>query len=231
MPDAVQQLLDRFTVAITLGLDQLLTTTPLDCMSLGGYTNGLLFWTVLPFVLVLVVIVCAALWQVFRGQPRLSGVLYASLPISSRLLFLTYPIITRKAFEAFSCYRFDDGTEFLRADVAIQCSTKTPYFYSPEHERAMTAAYVAIALYPVGQLVGFGALLLAARHAITLGKPSPLSAAIQFLHRDYEADYFLWELMEMGRTRNRHEPASRLRVITALKRKLCRWQVAFCWSA
>ena len=123
------------------------------------------------------------------------------------------------AFEAFSCFVFENGSGFLVTDVAIQC-------YTPAHEKAKAVASLAIAIYPIGLLVLNAFLLFRTRRAITQGTPTKLSEAIRFLHRDYKpqvsapnpvcldaaekftsiacvcraaGQYFWWELMEMGR--------------------------------
>ena len=63
----------------------------------------------------------------------------------------------------------------------------------------MMVAAVAIVVYPIGLLVLNACLLFCARKAIIAGEPTPLANAIHFLHSEYEADYFWWELMEMLR--------------------------------
>ena len=71
--------------------------------------------------------------------------------------------------------------------------------WSPQHESIKALAWAAIAIYPLGLLVVYGALLFAARTAIRKGKSTLLSEATRFLHREYESDFFWWELMEMAR--------------------------------
>ena len=63
----------------------------------------------------------------------------------------------------------------------------------------MVAAWIAIGLYPIGIWVFCGLLLFKASPAILAGKETPLSRAIGFLHREYDADSFWWELIEMLR--------------------------------
>ena len=67
--------------------------------------------------------------------------------------------MTNIAFDAFSCYVFEQS-QWLKADVAIQCG-------SPDHDRAVSLAWVAIILYPCGLLVLYGALLFAVRAPCT----------------------------------------------------------------
>ena len=114
------------------------------------------------------------------------------VPAALRIAFVAYPIVSLVAFEAFSCYTFEDGSGWLVADVAIACQ-------SERHRTAKTLAWVAIAFYPVGLLALNAALLFMARHAIRLQKPSKASAALAFLHREYALEFYWWELMEMGR--------------------------------
>ena len=42
-------------------------------------------------------------------------------------------------------------------------------------------------------------LLFCARKAIVSGKATPLSRATAFLHREYEPQFFWWELVDMSR--------------------------------
>jgi len=76
--------------------------------------------------------------------------------------------------------------------VAIACG-------SPAHSRAVALAVIGILAYPVGLLLGFGALLFHARDAIRSGQPNRVSRAITFLHSEYEPHLHWWELVEMLR--------------------------------
>ena len=78
------------------------------------------------------------------------------------------------------------------ADVSIVCG-------SPEHRTAQTIAWAAVLLYPIGLFALNGALLSSARQAILSEKPTALSRAVGFLHREYLPGFYLWELMEMMR--------------------------------
>ena len=115
------------------------------------------------------------------------------LPAVMTLLFVIYPLVTKVAFEAFSCYWFMDGTRgFLRADVAIECNT-------PRHDVVMSIAWGAVAAYPVGIWVFCLVLLFKASPAIIAGKETPLAKALGFLYREYDVTCFWWELVEMLR--------------------------------
>ena len=93
--------------------------------------------------------------------------------------------MTNVAFEAFSCYEFEGASSWLVADVNIECDTE-------EHRSALTLAWVAIVMYPIGLIVLNGALLYTARHAIRSRSPTKLSLALAFLHSEYEPHLFWW---------------------------------------
>ena len=77
----------------------------------------------------------------------------------------------------------------MRDDLRIQCG-------SPEHGDATSLAYLAIVLYPVGIPLLYLLLLRSARGAITMDRPTHLSSALSFLHRDFEARMYGWEIAE-----------------------------------
>ena len=54
--------------------------------------------------------------------------------------------------------------------------------------------WLAILVYPVGYLLFVASLLLAARKAILLKKPTRLSRALAFLYREYEKSFYFWEV-------------------------------------
>ena len=78
------------------------------------------------------------------------------------------------------------------ADVSIVCG-------STKHRTAQSIAIAAILLYPIGLFALNGALLFYARDAILSEKPTALSRAVAFLHREYLPAFYFWELMEMAR--------------------------------
>ena len=63
----------------------------------------------------------------------------------------------------------------------------------------MNIAFGAIGIYSIGVPTVFALLLLCSRRAIVTRKPSALSTAIGFLHREYVPTVFWWEIMEMIR--------------------------------
>ena len=132
LPTDVHQLMLRMAMMATLGLDLVFRVTPLACMGLEGYVAELLFWMIIPVVLVMVILVATWVRVVILGRSRASRISTASwqsklsresrssvgaspattatvwlvlqqaAPYALRLLFLLYPIVTRTAFQAFS---------------------------------------------------------------------------------------------------------------------------------
>ena len=203
MPNDIKEIYRRISVFCTLGIDFALETTPLECLGVSGYTADLVFWIVLPFVVVGLIVLGSFCWlklspqsaepttpeprRTASGPERLIAVLEKASQPSLKFLFLMFPVLSRKAFQAFACYDFEDGNSYLRADVRIACG-------SEEHAQAKSMAMLAILLYPIGQFVAFALLLFLSRDAITSGTPSRLSKAIAFLHREYVPRFFWWEV-------------------------------------
>lgn len=183
LPPVVTSLLSAFEVSISFGLSGI--STLLTCAGLPGYGARLSFWMLLPAALVATTL---ALVRVCGGRLVRWG-----LPAVLRLLFLLYPTVTQVAFETFPCYDLGaDGGRWLIADVSIECD-------GDEHRHVTFWAWVAIAIYPLGIFASYAALLRMARDAIVSGKPTPLSRALGFLHREFVSSYFAWELAEMAR--------------------------------
>ena len=185
---------------MTLGLDLGLRVTPLACLGLNGYVSELLFWMFIPPILVCLIFTGFSPWRDWlrhgsraavgdQLRASVSDAFVRAAPYVLELLFLLYPIVTQKAFQAFSCYHFDQGestsTSWLRADVEIECGTGV-------HDGARALGLLAILLYPVGLLMLFGWLLYCARHDIRSGRKTPLSKAIAFLYREYEVRMLFW---------------------------------------
>ena len=77
----------------------------------------------------------------------------------------------------------------MRDDLRIQCGSR-------EHQQATSLAYLAIVLYPIGVPMLYFLLLRSAQAAITMDRPTHLSSALSFLHRDFEARMYCWEIAE-----------------------------------
>ena len=127
-----------------------------------------------------------------------------------QILFLVYPIVTKKCFDAFPCHDFGGEDKFLKSDVSVRCDGRGEFFFLEElpknqtydttqHQKIMITAWVGILAYPVGLFTVCTLLLFTCRRAIMTQVPSELSKAIDFLHREYEPVVFWWELVEMVR--------------------------------
>ena len=204
LPQDVRTAISRLSMVISLGLNGI-ATTPLECLGLAGYVPRLLFWMVLPFVIVALVLVVVAVMQPRRSNDQQFSIVESMLPPFNLIMFLLYPRVTQIAFEGFPCYELADGTGYLVVDVSIECRTA-------EHNSALGLAWLAVVMYPVGLMAFNGCLLFLARKAITSGKSTPLSRSIAFLYREYEPHMYLWEVG--ARSELMHTlPAHRLNLI------------------
>ena len=186
-PGPVKRVLGLLSLGISFGFGGI--NTLLECLGMRGYLALLALSMVAP-VAIAVLIVSVAMFELHRKkQLTAKALLVNAMPWLLWLLFLAYPLVTNVAFEAFMCYDFG-GADCLRADVAIRCQT-------PEHDRAIALAVVAIILYPVGLFVLTSALLYKARHDIRAGRATPISRATAFLHREFLPSLFWWELVEI----------------------------------
>ena len=189
MPASVASLLNAFDV-LNLSIDAL--GLPLSCLQLGSFFDQLLFLVLLPCVLGLLILACSMATEVLTKRQAASpkARLLRTLPYLLYIQFFAFPLVSSRAFQAFDCEEFDDGTRFLRADYSLAC-------YGIEHDRVVSLAWVAIALYPIGVPLLYLALLLSARKAILTEQPTELSRSLTFLHQDYALSMFWWELVEI----------------------------------
>ena len=191
MPASVSALLKVFDV-LNLSIDAL--GLPLSCLQLGSFFDQLLFLVLLPCVLGLLVLACSTAAEVFtkRKTASLKAGLIRALPYLLYILFFAFPLVSSRAFQAFDCEEFDDGSRFLRVDYSLDCN-------DAEHGLVVSLAWVAIALYPIGIPLLYLALLLSARKAILTEQPTALSHSLTFLHQDYAPSMFWWEMVEISK--------------------------------
>ena len=187
-PPSVESMLDAFAIVVSFGFNGV--STVLECLGMPRYTHTLVVYIVTPFVLALLILLVVLTGKLCRPHSGPS-LMQTAVPLMLKLIFLAYPLVTTAAFDAFACHTFTQS-KWLKVDVSIQCGTT-------EHAKVIGLAWVAIVLYPIGLLALIGGLLFAARHAILANKPTALSRATAFLHREYEVHLFWWELVEMLR--------------------------------
>ena len=198
LPPDVRRLLFALSVGVSFGFNGL--GTLLECLDIRGYVATLALYMIAPFVFALLILLISLAHMACKGQCSGADLLETAVPPLLELFFLAYPLVTNVAFDAFSCYPFLES-EWLKADVAIQCHTA-------EHDEAKALAVVAIILYPVGLLVLNASLLYAARRAILTQRPTPLSRATAFLHREFEPQFFFWEVSTRSHACTRAMPRS-----------------------
>ena len=195
LPGPVRRAFSLLVTVTFLGLGD--DVPLLTCMGIQGFLHRLAFWIATPFVLIAIIVLGSLVYLLLACRCSCRTIVYVSLPLITRLLFFLYPILTNVAFLSFTCYEFD-GANFSRlvADVEIDCYQRED---GSEYNAVVRAGWVAIGLHQFGIILAFLALLLFARRAIISDKPTKLSDAIAFLHREFKVEFFFWELVEMLR--------------------------------
>jgi len=193
LTDAARAVLNAVRFVISLGIDGI----PLQCFGVDGYLSTLVFWMSVPLFLSGAAVCYEVLhaWcggRCSRSEPLLRELQSRGLPHVLFIFFLTYPIVTNHAFDAFSCVEFDDGSRFLIADVSTMCE-------SDEHEYSKFVAWIAISIYPIGVVMITSLLLWGVRKDIGADSSTPLAKATRFLHADYTTILFWWEVPELIR--------------------------------
>ena len=192
LPSTLINMLRIAEVAVSFGMGGI--STPLACLGLGGYPQLLRFWMSLPAVLIACILLGAVgTIRMRRRQLTVAGLVELALPLTLRVLFLIYPIITNVAFDGFPCYKFSDGSQYLKADLSVSCNDDEYVWV------VLPMVWTAIIIYPIGLIVLNAALLFCARSAIMERRETMLSRATAFLHKEYESHLFWWELVEMLR--------------------------------
>ena len=107
------------------------------------------------------------------------------LPLSLVLTFCFTPSVSASIFRAWHCVTFtysdDEERSYLAQDLQIRCDD------SPEHVSILAVAWPMVALWPVGSVVMYAALLIPCRFMLLDETGStPLLRATSFLHRDYQ---------------------------------------------
>ena len=227
LPTNVVQLLHSFKL-VSLGLDGV----PLECLlGVSGLYAELSVMTLLPAVLAALCPCVAAVAYAVRGlAQRTTGrekqsitrepssreqghpgfvrqvLLWSVRPILY-ITFLAFPMTASVAFQSFSCESFDGGARYLREDYSVRCSHGA--FTSKPHEDIKALAWLAISIYPVGVPVLYTLLLLSQRQALLDDRPTVLTNALSFLHKDYRKACYLWEVVEVHAPAHKRMPATR----------------------
>ena len=91
-------MLGIFSVGVSFGLGS--TDSVLTCLGLDGFLYQLLFWIFTPIVLICLVVVATLARLMRKRKLSFTALVDGALPAIMRLIFLLYPIIVNKAFEA-----------------------------------------------------------------------------------------------------------------------------------
>ena len=120
-------------------------------------------------------------------------------PLALIISFYCVSGVTQAVFRAFLCVAYDEDSaesttrSFLLADLAVSCDG------GAEHARIKALAYAFIALWPVGLVLLYAALLLRCGPRLRANAPDALTRATRFLHGEYETVFYYWELVELLR--------------------------------
>ena len=203
-PTSVGSTLGDFESIISFGLENL----PFACIGASSYLTRLTFWVVAPPVFTAIPIF--SIWVATKLKLRSAQREGMLLPITLRVLFIAYPIVTNHAFDGFSCIQLDGGSEvassWLSADVSVRCDTErralwavAPLAGSSEFASGVTLAWFAIFIYPVGVPLLIAVVLYRGRKAIATGRSTQISRSTRFLHDNLKKSYFWWEIAEVLR--------------------------------
>jgi len=72
-------------------------------------------------------------------------------------------------------------------------------FVDLEYQAILSIATGLIAVWPVGMVLLYAAVLIPCRRALRAHTQTPILRASRFLHQDYEPSWFFWELVELVR--------------------------------
>ena len=122
LPPAVRAMLSYFAFGVSFGFDGGVGIV-LECLDMRGYVQSLALYIVAPLAVALLMFLAALVCTVCSGQGVGVKTLELGTPPVLQLFFLAYPIVTKQAFDAFTCYEFTES-EWLKADVAIECDAE-----------------------------------------------------------------------------------------------------------
>ena len=115
-----------------------------------------------------------------------------AMPLVLFVTFIFSPVAYSRAFLAFDCEQFDDGSSYLVADYRVDCS-------SSEYHDVRELAWVNILLYAVAVPACYAVLLQRASKQIVADEDASLAHALAFLYRDFRParGTIFYELVEV----------------------------------
>ena len=199
LPSGVADSLARITPVINFGIDDFVSTSPLQCVGLGGFLDRLIFCITMPLVVIAVCIFFVASGmqeELDAAEVRASTVtttllrLQHAAPSILFVSFLAFPIVSTMTFRAFVCDPFGE-TSYLKVDYSVVCG-------SAAHATIMMWATLGIIIYPIGITLMYGVLLFCVRNEVLNSEHNELSNALSFLHRPFKPSFFWWELTQVS---------------------------------
>lgn len=117
-----------------------------------------------------------------------------ALPWMLMITFISSPTSYNRAFRAFDCDKFEDGSRHLVAEYRVTCD-------SEEYILIRRLAWANISLYALVVPALYAVLLKLASKAIIEDDETALSSALAFLYRDFRRDAgtLYWELVEVAK--------------------------------
>lgn len=109
-----------------------------------------------------------------------------SVPLSLFFTFCLTPAVSASVFQAWNCIGFSNSDNeevtFLDKDLSIRCDG------SPEHSRVIWTAWIFVAIWPIGMVALYAALLFPCRRLLQEDEyeATLLTRCTAFLHRDYK---------------------------------------------
>ena len=134
-----------------------------------------------------------------RAAARLT-VVAELMPLVLLILFSFCATVSKAVFSSWDCVEFKVSHErdveprlFLRLDMSIECDNGDERYDSQEYRRIEQTAYILLAIWPVILPILFPVALIPIRNDLRQKRNTPLVRATAFLHKEYEAQYFFWE--------------------------------------
>ena len=96
LPPAVKRLLSLFAIGISFGVNSI--SSVLECLGLRGYVSTLVFYTMAPLVLTLVLLLATFGRMCYVRRLTAEALLESAVPALLKVAFLTYPLVATVAF-------------------------------------------------------------------------------------------------------------------------------------
>ena len=123
----------------------LFSVAKMECAVAGSFLNQLLFTTVTPIFITLMI---ALFWVLsvnkFGRETRQFKIIENTLiNLFIIMTYILFPGLCASVFSSFVCEEFDDGSSYLRADYSVDCD-------SSEYSSIFIVASIMVLMYPIG---------------------------------------------------------------------------------